>query len=116
MKELTNPDAACLMEERHRVRVEALLRSAASDRAARLLAGAEEEEEEEEEEEGGEEWAAIQRQLLRSGFTPAHCLQARAGLSQSQSLSRGLPRSLPAYLDWLCLHLPEPGETDRRAG
>ena len=115
MRELTNPDPPCHMEERHRLVVEGLLRDA---REARRLLPEQEDGEEgweddgkdsdlEEADEGqgqGKGWSRVEKQLWGSGFSAEHTQQVRSAL-----LPATAPLSLSDCLDWLCLHLPESG-------
>jgi len=97
VKELTNPDVTCYMEEHHRVTVERLLRQAASERSIMQQAGSGGEASTEEGE--GEPWEGVRRQLLRSGFSEEQADLARQALPP--------PLTPASCLDWLCLHLPE---------
>jgi hypothetical protein len=109
VKELTNPDATCHMEERHRLRVEGLLRQAASERAAQLQQDDDAEEEFDiDNARVRKEWPDILKQLKRSGFSEQQAELALAALGRNCNSSAEL--TVSGCLDWLCLQLPESRE------
>lgn len=129
MRELTNPDPPCHMEERHRRVVEGLLRDAREQARLRLLSGEGEERDDDDdfleaEREGVEEdthsdveqpdqkkgrdkeWSQVEKKLLASGFSTAQTQQAWTALTQTPTQTLTLSKCM----DWLCLHLPETGK------
>jgi hypothetical protein len=99
------------MEERHRLRVEGLLRQAASERAAQLQQDDDTEEEFDiDNARVRKEWPDILKQLKRSGFSEQQAELALAALGRHCNCNSSAELTVSGCLDWLCLQLPESRE------